>query len=69
MYEKNSNNIILDIIGLVINSIMHTADGYMDIKANNDKKIRVINKIINKKCFNSKQGKSKISNWYFENYS
>ena len=50
LYEKNAENMALKIINTVLGTIP-LAGGFFANMAINDKKIRVVNKLVNKKCF------------------
>lgn len=50
LYEKNAENIALKIISSTL-GIMAPVGAFLSNKAINDKKIRVVNKLVNKKCF------------------
>ena len=54
LYEKNAENMALKVIGTVLGNLP-TVGGFFAKKAINDKKIRAVNKLVNKKCSISKK--------------
>lgn len=50
LYEKNAENVALKVISTVLGTLPMVG-GFLANKAINDKKIRVVNKLVNKKCF------------------
>ena len=54
LYEKNAENMALKIISTVLGTLPMVG-GFLANKAINDKKIRVVTKLVNKKCFISQR--------------
>lgn len=54
LYEKNAENMALKVIGTVLGNLP-TVGGFFANKAINDKKIKAVNKLVNKKCSFSKK--------------
>jgi len=56
LYEKNAENMALKVIGTALGNLP-TFGGFFANKAINDKKIRAVNKLVNKKKFYFKKAK------------
>ena len=54
LYEKNAENMALKVIGTVL-GVLPMVGGFFANKAIDDKKIRVVNKLVKKKCFISQK--------------
>ena len=54
LYEKNAENMALKVIGGVL-GVLPMVGGFLANKAIDDKKVRVVNKLIQKKCFISQK--------------